>query len=122
MKIFSLQSKTSLVAWSVVLGVLITTGLYVKNLVDRPVLCYNIPGVNCFETEERIDKYYNTDYGWPIKFFKYNENHASIEIGPIFYNQVLKYSFIFNTLFWFLVIAIVLSLLRYFRNKNKPTS
>jgi hypothetical protein len=95
MKIFSLQSKKSLVAWSVVIGFLLNWFSYtfIKSPSDKlntnllcgsDSLCINGPKI-----------------GFPI--------HTDI---------IESQTFGINLLFWILAVVIILSLIRYFKNKK----
>ena len=94
MKIFSLQSKTGLVAWSVGLG-------FLMNFLAEHLVVYKIPcGVD-------MDVEFCTVSGWPFVtgFF-----------GSLIYYDLIK--FLYNLVFWVLVVLIILSLIRYFKTKK----
>ncbi len=92
MKIFSLQSKTGLAAWSVVLGFLID--------VVASLLTLNSYQPDCFLGP--CPKIY--DFGFPFK------NHE-LFLGDL---SVL----FLNLFFWILISFIILLVIRRFRKKN----
>ena len=91
MKIFSLQSKTSLVVWSVVIG-------FVLNWLSYKV--FVIQGKNCSDLLATVCLS-PAQVGFPIRM-------SLIEF-PLF---------CLNLLFWILFALIILSIIRYLRTKN----
>lgn len=116
MKIFSLQSKTGLVAWSVVLGLLVSLTLYIVSQISINVTvnCIPQPGLGCLDDLGGYTK--KVDYGWPIKYHAYNLTYDySISV---FYIILDKYSFVLNSFFWIAVVFYILRIVRYFRKKD----
>jgi hypothetical protein len=114
MKIFSLQSRTNLWAWSVVLAFIIDLVLYAVSQIEITVKQTCSSGMGCLDY---LGGYRRTiDLGWPFKFHGYVLPYdPSTSAGYII---LVQYSFILNLLFWILVSLIILSLIRYFRNKR----
>jgi hypothetical protein len=99
MKIFSLETKTNLVGWSLVLGILIS-GLVACVFHQQAVFFDGGSTSNLF----------GAPFEWSI--FHHQEllktHYYSYSLVGLFY----------NILFWGLVVFIFLSLVRYFRKKN----
>ena len=117
MKIFSLQSKTGLVVWSLVLGVLV--GVFVNNFfVSQPSFC-NVPN-QAFAPElqelSTCDSQFRL-HGWPVKYPQINKAYdiSSNDVQDV-YIQLYNYAF------WVVVVLIILSLIRYFKKKNTNPS
>lgn len=111
MKIFSLETKKHLAGWSVGLGMLLNILTFIfytaKKCIDcSKNTCLMMPGANC-----------DYIFGWPLSkaysiFNLVNGNPPA--------TVYMKYGiFWLNLLFWALVVFIVLSLIRHFRNKNE---
>lgn len=94
MKIFSLQSKSYVILWSVVIG-------YVLNFIAYK---YTRASLSClFAPTDCPD----LKGGWPFLYEFYKNNYYLVYC---------------NLIFWVLVSYISLSLIKYFKNKNKPAS
>lgn len=103
MKIFSLESKKHLVLWSLAAAFLITKLISDKTFRYIPWVGHcDISG--CFSTG-------GTQFGFPLV----------VKVADFSFVKVMIFQ-LANYLFWFLVVFIVLSLIRYFRKKNKPAS
>ncbi len=100
MKIFSLESKGSLLGWSIVLGFVVNTAIF--EFTKRVyIACTFWPCQRSFEAYR---------YGWPI-VADTGDLGPAIDVKPIY---------LLNLFFWFFSVLIILSLIRYFRNKNNP--
>ena len=100
MKLFNLQSKTGLVGWSAVLSLVINYALHFYSRNGSPILATVI------YPDEKIA-------GWPLSYMVYG--------GWPPYQYVSNADFIslfVNFVFWTLAVFIVLSLIRYIKNKN----
>jgi hypothetical protein len=114
MKIFSLQSKTYLAVWSVVLGVLINLFLFYPIFLfahsETPAIGLPMPGII---TDPKCFPYGcpslnpNPIAGWPVQYFK----------ADIYNNSILT-KLLLNLLFWILAVYIILNLIRYFKTKK----
>ena len=105
MKIFSLESKTSLMLWSVALGVVIT---FILTLFYRTTYVVNDYSSICKAGMKCIEKIYAIKFGWPVAL----DSSISWSLSKT------ALVFISNSVFWFLVIFIILSLISYFQYKN----
>lgn len=125
MKIFSLETKTHLAVWSVVLGLAIVSGLYVMSetpLFDgglaRPTTYTN---TNCLDSLNNCGFAYDpynllkADYGWPVKF----KNHDGFSFPPST-QEIIMYewhlAFVFDFVFWSLFIFIMLLIAKKYKN------
>ncbi len=107
MKLFSLESKLSLVGWSVLSGLLANTLFYYFSKVKI---------FDCFDLDCQREV---IDYGWPFKFLPYKLNgYVPSTVKEILFYPVIRYIFILDSLFWILIVFIILSLIRYFKKKN----
>ncbi|MDR3643175.1 MAG: hypothetical protein P4L74_06145 [Candidatus Doudnabacteria bacterium] len=103
MKIFSLKSRTGLVAWSIILGfiinVIVSALAYAFGYVERtPAFC-----LTCISPQ--TVSYF---YGFPFQVWLDRFSSPGI----------WEYYFFFNLLFWIFVILVILSLIRYFKHKK----
>lgn len=100
--------------WSVLVGTLITTGLYyldrIKLKLGLEKICDpNIDG--CFFVPRG-----EIDYGWPLRFNEHNTSFASTNI----WNQIsMPHSFLLNLLFWIGITWIILSLVKWMKYRNQ---
>lgn len=120
-KIFSLQTKTHLLAWSVIFGFIITLALYCLSFrqVTNTDDCRPTETIYCLSSAYEFER--PLDYGWPFKFHGYSLPYDPSTSAS--YIIITQYSFVFNMLFWILVVYGVLHLAKHFRNKdNKITS
>ena len=102
MKIFSLESKLDIVIWSIVFGFVVD---FLLNLIVIQIPCF---GFGCGELgAEGILR-----SGFPV----YTQFQSSDFV------ETNLYGLIFNAIFWILVSLIILSLIRYFKNKNGKSS
>lgn len=98
MKIFSLQSKIISLIWSLILGTAINL---IVNILTRSYQGGCGSALYCPIA-------HTLTYGWPMNVTAYG---LVVNFWP---------SMIINSIFWAIVVFIVLSLVRYFKHKNKP--
>ena len=123
MRIFSLQSKTGLVAWSLFTGAII--GFLISTLISFP-LCYSTSGQpqvllnNQTQQEMTVGDYdcmYGVrDYGFPFKFST-QDVHSMESVTRIVPDDAVQIT-LQNIVFWILAVLIILSLIRYFKIKK----
>ncbi len=97
MKIFSLELKKNLALWGIILGLIVTSLLFISNklLTPSPIECFGSNPVDCLVNPIPG----RPDFGWPIQFHNYH-------------------GFIYDLISWILVSLIILSAIRYFKYKN----
>jgi hypothetical protein len=100
MKIFSLESKTGLVAWSVVLGFLVNAVVYFTTR--------HVDILGGFSSSD-LSPVNVTSFGLPFHYYT-----TGTDLSHLFYP--------FNLLFWILVVFIILFIIRYFRKKHYQIS
>ena len=117
MKIFSLQSKTGLVVWSAVLGFAFNfVGLIfstINHWVDFESGKAN-PSILAGSSHLISIK---CDYGFPFRFYDKLISfggHVPVETGI----KPIWFYFWIDSVFWILVVFIILLIIRYFRKKN----
>ncbi len=122
MKIFSLKSKTDLVVWSVILGALIAIAFegYTRTVPAPRAFYYSNmcsgASLNCDATVIGFPFYHYADF--------YNTSDPNYYLFGVFYKAFVSFShldFLLNVLFWVVVVLIILSIIRYFKYKNKPS-
>lgn len=114
MKIFSLQSKTGLVVWSAVLGLIIgiLDNFFISYSLCNPVASSSLGeltanGYNCMEGLRA--------YGYPFV-----SHITSTVVGFVDFGLTQSHHLndFLNILFWILVVFIILFISRYFKKKN----
>lgn len=108
MKIFSLKSKWNLVGWSVGLSAIYNLLALWLSGTER----YESIGSPMLAAGRMV----NYNYGWPFSLVR-------IVKSPLPWLDDVSYkinylSFLFNFIFWILVVFIILSLIRYFKSKK----
>jgi hypothetical protein len=96
MKIFSLQSKTGLSIWVLILALVLNVVTFLNT--KTPV--YFKDGM--FGTS-----ILGFSYGWPLSYLQ-------MEAG----SPLLTKEFVIDLCFWSVLVLIILSIIRYFRNKK----
>jgi hypothetical protein len=124
MKIFSLESKTSLVGWSVVLGSMISLlGFITIRTTYQQDFC-TLKSTDFYTSHPTYDcppgRLINTvdSYGWPFQVKNTNDYYPA-ELSP---NVFFEKEFFLDFIFWTCVTFIILSLGRYFRKKKTVSS
>jgi len=103
MKIFSLQSKIGLVAWSVVLG---SALFFISDKIS--IISNPSPGINIPEESSYLQ-------GIP---FHYEFHQTFLAPGGIIYFADRPWILLYNFIFWILVVFVVLFVVRHFKKKN----
>lgn len=100
MKIFSLETKTNLVGWSVILGFLFNAIILMLPIWGKS------PG--------GLSEYIEIIGGWPV----YLRIPFDFINGSYFQATLTNVGYLCDLFFWILVAFIILSLVRHFRKKN----
>jgi hypothetical protein len=97
MKIFSLRNKISLALWGALLAILLNLAFYFYSRQGCPQFAFDCSSSTLVA-------------GSPLTFFAYDGTSA--DLGLLFWMNLI------NFLFWFLIVSIILTIVRHFKNKK----
>ena len=124
MKIFSLQSKTYLLAWSVIIGLVL--GFIFNNLYSVS-LCIDEPAQSSVNVDPNLLEMSANDgncmegtrgAGLPFKYPVYSRPQVYTAAEAKQEDNFVKAIMVYNFLFWILATLFMLSVIRYFKHKK----
>jgi hypothetical protein len=112
MKIFNLETKKHLVGWSVVLGVIVNSGLFFVKKTEC-ISCPFFPGQICLMGGGFSD-FCTTISGWP-----FSTSWTSDAFNRFtFVDYMFKSYILINLAFWIMIFLVSLSIIRRFKYKT----